>query len=126
MNITMLVPFPDALDMTRFSKEEFRKYPDLTVVGTDGGMDEVQSFSDLEYHIGHTLDKAAQIEEKGDCDALILGCFGDPGGVVFSMLLPILAGIRLQPTAPPKGRGEPKGETGGGQRADPEFAAFVF
>jgi allantoin racemase len=95
MNITMLVPFPDALDMTRFSKEEFRKYPDLTVVGTDDGLDELQSFSDLEYHIGHTLDKATEIEQKGDCDALIIGCFGDPG----------LMAVRQKTTMPVMGTG---------------------
>jgi allantoin racemase len=75
----MVLPFRDDLGMTQFAKEAFRDVPDLRVMGTDTGLDEVASFSQLEYHLGPLLDKVGEVERQGDCDALIVGCFGDPG-----------------------------------------------
>jgi allantoin racemase len=78
-NICMIVPFRDDLGMTQFAKEAFRDVPDLRVMGTHTGLDQVESFSQLEYHLGPFLDKVRDVENEGNCDALIIGCFGDPG-----------------------------------------------
>jgi allantoin racemase len=75
----MVLPFKDDLGMTQFATEAFRDVPDLRVMGTDTGLDRVESFSQLEYHLGAFLDKVGEVEKQGDCDALIIGCFGDPG-----------------------------------------------
>jgi|GEM_PF-3324080 allantoin racemase len=77
--IVMLEPWPDTSPLTAFAKEEFRHLGDLTITGTETGLDTVASYRDIEYHVGPLLDKAVKLEKSGDYDALILGCFGDPG-----------------------------------------------
>ena len=77
--IIMLAPFPDSSPLTKFAKEEYRHVPDLFVLGTDTGLDVITSYHHIEYHLGPILDKALKIEKQGDCDAIIIGCFGDPG-----------------------------------------------
>jgi allantoin racemase len=95
-NIIMLIPFADSLGMTQYGKEEFKKFSDLTVMGTDTGLDEVVHYHQLEYHIGLVLEKAAEIEKQGNCDALIVGCFGDPA----------IDAVRQVTTMPVLGTGE--------------------
>ena len=87
--ITMLVPFDGSLSMAQFVKEEFSHLPDLEVLGTDSGLDDVSLYWHIEHHMGLVLDKAAEIEKKGDCDALIIGCFGDPGLVALRQAISI-------------------------------------
>jgi allantoin racemase len=77
--IVMLTPFPDSSPLTLFSKKEFKHVTDMTVVGLDSGLEIITSYYHIEYHMGPLLDKALQIEQSGGCDALIVGCFGDPG-----------------------------------------------
>jgi len=77
--ITMLAPFKDTSPLTQFAREEFRHLPDLTVIGLNTGIDLVIEYYQIEYHLGPIIDKAIEIEKRRDCDALIIGCFGDPG-----------------------------------------------
>ena len=77
--ITMLTPWRDTSPLTQFAKEEFKHLPDLAVIGTDTGLEEVTKYYHIEYHLGPLLDKAVEVEKRGDCDVLIIGCFGDPG-----------------------------------------------
>lgn len=77
--IIMLAPFPDSSQLTEFARQEYCHLPDLTVLGTDTGLNVVISYYQIEYHLGPILDKALEIERRGNCDALIIGCFGDLG-----------------------------------------------
>ena len=94
--IIMLAPFLDSSPLTEFARKEFRHLPDLTVVGTDTGLDVVTHYHHIEHNLGPILDKAAEIEKQGDCDALIIGCFGDPG----------LTAVRQVTSMPVLGTGE--------------------
>jgi allantoin racemase len=90
--IIMLAPFPDYSQLTEFARQEYRDFPDLTVLGTDTGLDVVISYYQIEYHLGPILEKAIEIERQGNCDALIIGCFGDPGLVAVRQVtsMPVL------------------------------------
>jgi len=87
--IIMLCPGKDSHPASQATKEACRNLPDLTVVGTDTGLEEVTKYYQVEYHIGFMLDKAVEIEKRHDCDAIITGCFGDPG------LLPLRQAISI-------------------------------
>lgn len=69
--IVMLTPFPDSSPLTKFAKDEYRDITDLTVIGTDTGLDMVTNYYQIEYHIGPIIDKAKAIEKRGGCDAWI-------------------------------------------------------
>jgi len=92
----MLTPFLNTSPLTKFAENEYRHLSDLTVVGTDSGLDVVTHYHHIEHHLGPILDKAAEIEKRGDCDALIIGCFGDPG----------LVAVRQMTSMPVLGTGE--------------------
>lgn len=76
--IIMLTPFPNSSVMTQFPRDEYKQFTDMTVVGTDNGIELPTNWNLLERNHGPILEKAEKIEKKGDCDVLILGCFGDP------------------------------------------------
>jgi len=78
MKIIMLAPIPDASPLIKFAREAYGSLPDLTFLGTDTGI-EVTLPQHLEYNVGPLLDKAAEINKQGNCDALIMPCFGDIG-----------------------------------------------
>jgi|TARA_B100000959_G_scaffold210853_1_gene221610 allantoin racemase len=88
----MLTPFPTASPLTKFAQEEYGHLPDLTVVGLDRGIEMVTHYHHVERHLGAILDKADEIESDGNCDALIIGCFGDPGLVAVRQVtsMPVL------------------------------------
>jgi allantoin racemase len=90
--IIMLAPFPDSSQLTEFARQEYCHLTDLTVLGTDTGLDVITSYHHIEYHLGPILDKALKIEKQGDCDAIIIGCFGDPGLVAVRQVtsMPVL------------------------------------
>jgi allantoin racemase len=94
--IVMLAPFPDSSPLTHFAREEFKHLADMVVVGTDRGLDVITAYYHVEHHIGPVLDKAMEIEKSGDCEALIVGCFGDPG----------LVAVRQVTSMPVVGTGE--------------------
>jgi len=94
--ITMLAPFLESSPLTEFAQQEYSHLSDLTVVGTDSGLDVVTHYHHIEHNLGPVLDKAAEIEKRGDCDAMIIGCFGDPG----------LAAVRQVTSMPVLGTGE--------------------
>jgi allantoin racemase len=94
--IVMLAPFPDSSPLTYFAREEFKHLTDMVVVGTDTGLEEISAYYHVEHHIGPVLDKAMEIEKSGDCQALIVGCFGDPG----------LVAVRQVTSMPVVGTGE--------------------
>lgn len=77
--IVMLTPFPDSSPLTLFGREEFKHLTDMTVVGLDSGLGVITRYYHIEHHLGPLLDKAIQIDSSGEYDALIVGCFGDPG-----------------------------------------------
>lgn len=91
-SITMLAPFPESSPLTKFAQQEFRHLKDLSVVGLDAGLDVVTHYYHVEHHIGPLLDKAMEIEKEGKCDAMIVGCFGDPGLVAIRQVtsMPVL------------------------------------
>jgi len=90
--VIMLAPFPNSSQLTEFARQEYCHLSDLTVLGTDAGLNMVISYYQIEYHLGPILDKALEIEKQGDCDALIIGCFGDPGLVAIRQVtsMPVL------------------------------------
>jgi len=77
--IIMLAPFPDSSQLTEFAKQEYCHLTDLTVLGTDTGLNVMTSYYHIEYHLAPILHKAIESERRGNCDAVIIGCFGDPG-----------------------------------------------
>jgi Asp/Glu/hydantoin racemase len=77
--IITLAPIPDSSQLTEFARQEYFHLTDLTVLGTDIGLNVVTSYYHIEYHLAPILDKVMKIERRGNCDALIVGCFGDPG-----------------------------------------------
>jgi Asp/Glu/hydantoin racemase len=78
MKIAMLAPIPDASPLMKFAREVYGSLSDLTILGTDTGI-EVTLPQHLEYNIGPLLETAAKINKEGNCDAFIMPCFGDTG-----------------------------------------------
>jgi allantoin racemase len=76
--ITLITPYLDSSPVVQYMKDEYKHLKDFTASGTDYGLDMPMTLMDIERMHGPLLDKAASLQEKGACDAIIIGCFGDP------------------------------------------------
>jgi allantoin racemase len=75
----MLAPFLDKSSVIQWGREEYKHLIDLTITGLNSGLDVVTNWHDIEHQMGPLLDKAAEIKERDEFDAIIIGCFLDPG-----------------------------------------------
>jgi len=75
--LVMVVPFLSADPRVSFTRKEYEDQG-IDVVGVSRGPKFPMNFVDVEYTIEGIIDRAAIAEEEG-YDAVIIGCFGDPG-----------------------------------------------
>jgi len=78
-HIMMIAPMTEKSAFFQFGKCVYENLTDLTIIGTESGLDDVIDYYQIEYNLGPILHKVMEIEKTGNCDALIIGCFADPG-----------------------------------------------
>lgn len=77
--IAMVAPFLSSSEIVQWTKEEYKNFTDVDIVGVEKGKDPLILFSDMEFNIAGVIEKIIAVEKEG-YKAAISGCFGERHG----------------------------------------------